>query len=78
MYRIVRRYGQESGVSDSFSPHKVRYSGVTAYLEMTDRDLRGAQSYSRHANLNTLKHYDDNRQQLQKKASEKLSGIISH
>ncbi len=78
VYRIVRHYGQEAGVSDVFGPHKVRHSGVTAYLEMTDGDLRGAQSYSHHANLNTLKHYDDNRQQLQKKASERLSGAIAN
>ena len=77
VYRIVRRYGKDAGVSEVFGPHKVRHSGVTAYLEMSDGDLRGAQSYSRHANLNTLKHYDDNRQQLQKKASEKLSGAIA-
>ena len=77
VYRIVRHYGKEADVSEVFSPHKVRHSGVTAYLEMTDGDLRGAQSYSRHANLNTLKFYDDNRQQLQKKASEKLSHLIS-
>ncbi|NJN24416.1 MAG: tyrosine-type recombinase/integrase [Acaryochloridaceae cyanobacterium RL_2_7] len=76
IYRIVRGYGQDAGVSEVFSPHKVRHSGVTAYLEMTDGDLRGAQSYSRHANLNTLKFYDDNRQQLQKKASNLLSSQI--
>ena len=65
VYRIVRHYGREAGVSDVCSPHKVSHSGVTAYLAMTDGDdFRGAQSYSRHSNLNTLKHYDDNREQL--------------
>lgn len=77
VYRIVRALAKEAGVSEIFGPHKVRHSGVTTYLELTDGDLRGAQSFSRHANLNTLKFYDDNRQQLQKKASIKLSNEIS-
>ena len=77
VYRIVRDLAKTAGVSENFGPHKVRHSGTTAYLELTGGDLRGAQAYSRHANLNTLKFYDDNRKQLQKKASAKLAEMIS-
>ena len=77
VYRIVRALAKKAGVSENFGPHKIRHSGTTTYLEMTDGDLRGAQAYSRHANLNTLKFYDDNRKQLQKKASAKLAEAIS-
>ncbi|ABW31644.1 tyrosine recombinase XerC, putative (plasmid) [Acaryochloris marina MBIC11017] len=77
VYRIVRALAKKAGVSENFGPHKIRHSGTTTYLEMTGGDLRGAQAYSRHANLNTLKFYDDNRKQLQKKASAKLAETIS-
>lgn len=77
LYRIVRALAKKAGVSDNFGPHKVRHSGTTTYLDLTDGDLRGAQAYSRHVNLNTLKFYDDNRKQLQKKASAKLAETIS-
>lgn len=77
VYLMVRALAKKAGVSENFGPHKIRHSGTTAYLEITDGDLRGAQAYSRHANLNTLKFYDDNRKQLQKKASAKLGEMIS-
>ncbi|ABW25281.1 hypothetical protein AM1_0195 [Acaryochloris marina MBIC11017] len=38
---------------------------------------KGAQAYFWHTYLNTLKFYDDNRKQLQKRASAKLAETIS-
>jgi hypothetical protein len=45
---------------------------ITAVLEKTDGNVRKAQKLSRHAKLNTLQIYDDNRNRDQLEMSELL------
>ena len=77
VYRIVRKLAKDAGVSDRFSPHKIRHSAITAVLDITNGDLRSAQALSRHKSMDILKIYDDNRQQLQGKASGLLEQAVS-
>jgi integrase/recombinase XerC len=77
IYRIVRDLAKDTGVSDRFSPHKIRHSSITAILDITDGDLRSAQALSRHKSMDILKVYDDNRKQLQGKASGLLEQAVS-
>jgi integrase/recombinase XerC len=76
IYRIVRRLAKDAGVSDRFSPHKIRHSSITTVLDLTDGDLRSAQALSRHKSLEILQVYDDNRHKLQSKATGLLEQAL--
>ena len=72
--RIVKKYAESVGID--LSPHRVRHSAITAYLDVSEGNVRAAQSLSRHQNLSTLMIYDDNRHQLQGKASKDLGDLL--
>lgn len=74
--RIVVRYCGEAGVGKRMSPHRVRHSAITAALDATDGNVRKVQKLSRHAKLDTLMIYDDNRQQHQLEISELLADMV--
>jgi integrase/recombinase XerC len=76
VYNIVRSLAKQAEVSDRFSPHKIRHSAITAVLDATDGDLRSAQALSRHKSLEILQVYDDNRKQLQSKATGFLERLV--
>jgi integrase/recombinase XerC len=61
IYRLVREFSAAAGIDKIVSPHRIRHSAITAYLDASDGNIRAAQGLSRHANLNTLNRYDDNR-----------------
>lgn len=75
IHHVIREYGAMIG-ADGLAPHKLRHSAITAYLEASSGDVRGAQQLSRHANLQTLMIYDDGRQGLQGKATRLLSELL--
>jgi integrase/recombinase XerC len=54
IYRLVREFSKAAGIDKIVSPHRIRHSAITAYLDASDGNLRAAQGLSRHANLNTL------------------------
>lgn len=76
IYWIVQQACKASGVSKQMSPHRIRHSSITAALDATDGNVRKVQKLSRHANLNTLMIYDDNRQQHQLEISELLADMV--
>jgi integrase/recombinase XerC len=49
---------------------------ITAYLDASDGNIRAAQGLSRHANLNTLTRYDDNRHKYQAIATNTLADLV--
>ena len=65
-----------AGITKVMSPHRVRHSAITAFLDASGGDVRSAQGLSRHKNLNTLTRYDDNRHQYQAKASSMLEDLV--
>jgi integrase/recombinase XerC len=62
IYRLVREFSKAAGIDKIVSPHRIRHSAITAYLDASNGNIRAAQGLSRHTNLNTLSRYDDNRQ----------------
>lgn len=74
--RIVVKYSQKAGISKVMSPHRCRHAAITAYLDASDGDVRGAQAFSRHKDSRTLSKYDDNRHQKQKHVTAKLADML--
>jgi integrase/recombinase XerC len=77
IYRIVQGYAQAAGIERRVSPHRLRHSSITAFLDASGGNLRAAQALSRHSNQNTLNLYDDNRRQEQKGASGMLEDLLA-
>lgn len=76
IYNVVRERCQNAGITKVMSPHRVRHSSITAALDATNGDVRKVQKLSRHANLNTLMIYDDNRLNHQGEVTDLLDGLI--
>jgi integrase/recombinase XerC len=76
IYRIVQGYAEAAGIDRRVSPHRLRHSSITAFLDASDGNIRAAQALSRHSQMNTLTLYDDNRKQQQKGASGVLEGLL--
>ena len=76
IYEVVNLRSKQAGISKVMSPHRVRHSAITAYLDASGGDVRAAQGLSRHKNLNTLTRYDDNRHQYQGKATDVLADLV--
>jgi integrase/recombinase XerC len=62
IYRMVRKLGQQAGINTR--PHGLRHAAITEALDKTNGDLRATARFSRHKDIRTLGHYDDNRQDL--------------
>ncbi len=77
IYRIVQGYAEAAGIERRVSPHRLRHSSITAFLDASGGNLRAAQALSRHSNQNTLTLYDDNRRQEQKGASGMLEYLLA-
>jgi integrase/recombinase XerC len=84
IYRIVHGYAEAAGITSGrqanerrVSPHRLRHSSITAFLDASGGNLRAAQALSRHSNQNTLNLYDDNRRQEQKGASWMLEDLLA-
>jgi integrase/recombinase XerC len=75
IYKLVRRYCKQAGITKRMSPHRVRHSSITAALDATDGNVRKVQKLSRHRQIDTLMIYDDNRAKDQVELSEMLSGL---
>ena len=76
IYRLVRKFSKAAGIDKVVSPHRIRHSAITAYLDTSGGNIRAAQGLSRHANLNTLTRYDDNRHKYQAQASNVLADLV--
>ncbi len=76
IYKLVRRYCKQAGISKPMSPHRVRHSSITAALDATGGNVRKVQKLSRHRQIDTLMIYDDNRAKDQVELSEMLSDLM--
>jgi integrase/recombinase XerC len=73
---LVERLAQAARVDKRMSPHRVRHSSITAYLDLSDGNVRDARLLSGHAKLETLVIYDDRRRHVQGKVSSKLADLV--
>ncbi|MGK7916213.1 MAG: tyrosine-type recombinase/integrase [Prochloraceae cyanobacterium] len=72
IYKLVKRYCKKAGITKPMSPHRIRHSAITAALDASNGNLRKTQKLSRHADINTLMIYDDNRSRDQEELTELL------
>lgn len=75
LYSIVGKLAERAGISKRLSPHRLRHTSITAALDASGGDVRAVRKLSRHAKIETLMVYDDNRQQKQAELTELLSRI---
>jgi integrase/recombinase XerC len=73
---LVERLAKGADVAKRMSPHRVRHSSITAYLDVSDGNVRDARLLSGHAKLETLVIYDDRRKNVQGKVSSKLADLV--
>ncbi len=76
IYNLVRETSAAAGIYKVMSPHRVRHSAITAALDATNGDTRRVQKLSRHADLNTLTRYDDNRRHHQGEVTKILAELV--
>jgi site-specific recombinase XerD len=58
--RLLNKYAYQAGI-EAFSPHALRHTFATRYLEANPGDLRGLAALLGHANLNTVMIYTEPR-----------------
>jgi len=73
--RIVAKAGRAVGL-ENVRPHGLRHTAITLVLDKTGGDMRAGQRFSRHADLQTLRHYDDNREDLGGRASLLVASLV--
>lgn len=76
VFKIVNDYCKQAGIEKQMSPHRIRHSSITAALDACDGNVRKVKKLSRHAKLDTLLIYDDNRHKDQLELSELLDGMM--
>ncbi len=59
--RASKMLGLRAGVARGANPHGLRHQGITRALDLAGGDVRKVKRFSRHAKLETLLRYDDNR-----------------
>lgn len=77
LYKIIRRLAKQAGLENELSPHRLRHTAITMALDASGGDVRRVQRLSRHAKLETLQIYDDNRTDLQGEVTDLLSSLLS-
>lgn len=75
LYHIVRDLGRRIGLAN-LTPHKLRHTAITIALDVTEGNVRAVRDLSRHARLETLQRYDDNRRDFQGSVSDRLSELF--
>jgi integrase/recombinase XerC len=73
---VVNGYGQRV-LGRDLHRHALQHMAITAVLDATGGDVRTAQRLSRHADLRMLQRYDDNREDLQERATLLLSRLLA-
>lgn len=73
---LVKKTAKAAGIAKNMSPHRIRHSSITAALEATNGNVVIVQKLSRHAKIETLLIYNDQRANYQKQVTELLSAMI--
>ena len=76
LYKIIKDLAECAGLTGRLSPHRLRHTAITLALDASGGDVRRVQQLSRHARLETLQRYDDNRNDLQGEVTRLLSGLL--
>ena len=76
LYFLIREYAEQAGFDAPLSPHRLRHTAITMALDASGGDIRKVQRLSRHVKMETLRIYDDNRQDLQGEMTNSLSRLL--
>jgi integrase/recombinase XerC len=74
VWKAVRRLGGLAGLAIPARPHGLRHQATTRLLDLTGGDIRRVRRFTRHAKLDTVAVYDDNRQDFGGQLAELLGG----
>ncbi|MUH00627.1 tyrosine-type recombinase/integrase [Scytonema sp. UIC 10036] len=74
--KIVQKYCKAAGINKQMSAHRIRHSSITTALDQSGGDVRKVQKLSRHAKIETLMIYDDNRLCVQGELSDLLADLF--
>lgn len=72
VYRMIRRLGDRLGLRAR--PHGLRHAAITEALDLTHGDARAVRRFARHASLDTVLVYDDNRRDLGGQVARLVAG----
>jgi len=61
LYKIIAEYAEKAGFERRISPHRLRHTAITTALAATAGDVVRVQHLSRHARVETVMRYNDNR-----------------
>ena len=75
IYKLVSSYAKQAGIERTMSPHRLRHSAITAALEATNGDVVAVQRLSRHAKVETVMIYNDNRLAKQAEVTNLLAEL---
>lgn len=73
--RIVKAAGEAVG-ADNVRPHGIRHTAITEVLDKSNGNVREARKFSRHAKLDTLAVYDDNREDVGGELAELIAAGV--
>ena len=75
IYHVIRsQLGARAGVKAR--PHGLRHTAITAALDAFNGDYRKTRAFSRHASLDTVRRYDDNRADHAGQVAQALDSIL--
>jgi len=69
--RIVKAIGDKAGIK--LTAHGLRHSSITNALDLSNGDVRSVQQFSRHAKVETVLKYDDNRRDLRGELAKRVA-----
>lgn len=72
---VLKALGRKAGLP-KVRPHGLRHAAITEALDKTGGNVREVQRFSRHADLRTLRLYDDSREDLGGKVSNLLDAAV--
>jgi integrase/recombinase XerC len=70
--RMVRRVSRLARLKKEARPHGLRHQAITRALDLTNGNAREVRKFSRHAKLETVIRYDDNREDVAGDIQRKL------
>ena len=68
---LLGRLGERTG--QRVRPHGLRHAAITTALDRSGGDVRAVQKFSRHATVQTVLRYDDNRSDLGGKVAKLIA-----
>ena len=74
IFHIIRILGEQAGLK--VRPHGLRHTAITAALDAFNGDYRKTRAFSRHASLDTVRRYDDNRADHAGQVAQALDAIL--